>query len=97
MNQRQTDDYWQAYWGERFKSENEGYQHRTAALEARLALVTAALQRAHDVLDDTNAANDATAYCLWCNGKGYDGTGLKHDDDCILVQIRALNSTKAGS
>lgn len=43
MNQRQTDDYWQAYWGERFKVENEGYKRRIAALEAQLATAEANL------------------------------------------------------
>ena len=53
---------------------------------------TSLLQKAHDLLDDANAKDpyfrSVSVHCLWCKGRGYDGYGLIHTTDCILVLIR---------
>lgn len=46
------------------------------------------LKKAHDLMDDDNVRVALSAYCRWCEFKGYDSNGLKHSDDCILVKIR---------
>ncbi len=65
--QRRVDDYWQAYWGERFKSENEGYQHRIVALETRAALTDElgkALEQAVEILhSEWCSSNDHAEPC----------------------------------
>lgn len=48
--QRRIDDYWQAYWGERFKSENEGYKNHAAQLEAELAAAIADRDEAYKLV-----------------------------------------------
>ena len=64
-----------------------------AASEAERVRLETALRRTHDVLDDLNA-NASSAMCLWCHEKGYDGDGLKHKDDCVLVAAREALTTK---
>lgn len=48
------------------------------------------LQLAHDKMDDMNAGYEQTHLdCFWCSSPGsYDGQGLRHADDCVLVLIR---------
>lgn len=47
------------------------------------------LQLAHDKMDEFNNQNPlGFPGCLFCGLDGYDGNGLLHTDDCILVQIR---------
>ena len=64
----------------------------------------ALLKEAHDKMDDYNAGNNIglhnpaskqDPYCIWCAGwppsiTGYDGNGLRHTEDCILVRIRKV-------
>lgn len=55
--------------------------------------ILALLKEAHDKMDNYNASkNEPLAWhsCYWCNGTGYDGNGLDHDEDCILVKIRKV-------
>jgi hypothetical protein len=67
-------------------------QARINVLEAERAVAVKALEAAHSVMDDDNAAITMGAYCRWCHEKGYDGDGLIHNADCILMEIRALLS-----
>lgn len=52
------------------------------------------LKRAHDAMDEHNnhALPDGFIWCDWCKGSGYDGDGIQHKDECILVEIRQLIS-----
>lgn len=66
---------------------------------AGLAANRLLLKEAHDLLDDENAGENAhyrdgkLPKCIWCETVGYDGTGMKHSEDCILVRIRATGAT----
>ena len=51
------------------------------------------VKRMHDKMDDYNATR-AIAGCRWCHVEGYDATGLKHADDCVLVDSRAALALK---
>jgi len=50
------------------------------------------LQRAHDLMDDSNAVGRLAdrPRCQWCGGLGYDADGLIHKTGCILTEIRRL-------
>lgn len=54
------------------------------------------IQRMHDIMDNENASYarnseiNSTVGCMWCSGVGYDGNGLKHSDDCVLILARKL-------
>ena len=54
-----------------------------------LNALRALLQHCHDLLDAANADIDH-ASCNYCPAEGYDGNGLKHDDDCIIQQLREV-------
>jgi hypothetical protein len=45
------------------------------------------LRRAHDLLDAANADIDHAA-CQYCASEGYDGDGLRHEEDCIITVLR---------
>lgn len=70
-----------------------------AALNARPAPAQAglreALQSAHDRMDNVNAST-TRAECVWCRAEGYDGDGLKHTEDCIIVVCRAALDAQKG-
>ena len=48
------------------------------------------LQNAHDNMDGYNNRHlsKTSPNCKFCSGEGYDGNGLIHSEDCILVRIR---------
>lgn len=49
------------------------------------------LQRCHDLMDDYNANLDKQIQrpmCHWCNQTGYDGDGLYHDSNCVIMLLR---------
>lgn len=51
------------------------------------------LKLAHDKMDDYNARHNperTVPDCTWCLSEGYDANGLKHKDDCVLIQIRKV-------
>ncbi len=51
------------------------------------------LQRCHDTLDDFNARGvhpNLVYGCAWCKAKGYDAQGMRHDADCILMELRQV-------
>lgn len=45
------------------------------------------LARAHDLLDGFNA-DIGHAACQYCSAEGYDGDGLRHNEDCIIALLR---------
>jgi hypothetical protein len=49
------------------------------------------LLEAHEILDDLNASelkiNDV---CYFCHVRGYNGKGILHTDNCILIKIRQV-------
>lgn len=49
----------------------------------------AVIAKAHDLMDEANAVQSRTT-CIWCHNRGYDGDGLKHFDNCVLVEARKL-------
>jgi hypothetical protein len=62
---------------------------RATEANVRADGLEALLKEAHDAMDDLNADDDAHVVgCGWCQSFGYDGDGLNHKDDCILVRIR---------
>lgn len=92
-----------------FSEDDDGSAERLAAylnaLEAKVQAageLMAALEKAHDRLDDHNASErKTTARCSWCSGYGrgdYDANGLLHDDDCVIVTTRQAldHARKAG-
>jgi hypothetical protein len=71
-----------------------------AASEARAAALESVGQRMHDLLDNENAGMNARyeenqPVCIWCAEKGYDGDGLRHHDNCVLVAWRTLTPTSS--
>lgn len=46
------------------------------------------LREAHDSMDELNNNTPDGAVCWFCTEAGYDGTGIKHKEDCVLVKIR---------
>lgn len=53
--------------------------------------VLAVLQLAHDKMDARNQDLTSGNHCLWCKGPwGYDGNGIRHEEDCVLMRIRRL-------
>ncbi len=60
----------------------------------KLAVAEQALEVAHDWIDEQNniLAGDDLG-CVVCNQRGYDGNGLKHTDDCVLIRARVALAT----
>lgn len=51
------------------------------------------LKEAHDKMDDFNVTHnkeDTVGWCRWCISEGYDGQGLLHTDNCVLIRIRKV-------
>jgi hypothetical protein len=79
---------------------SENIKARYAASEARAAALESVGQRMHDLLDNENAGMNARyeenqPVCIWCAEKGYDGDGLRHHDNCVLVAWRTLTPTSS--
>ncbi len=60
-------------------------------LNFRLDDAYALLKQAHDKMDDANTGlMPPDDLCHWCCAKKYDAQGIIHDEDCVLVRIRAI-------
>jgi len=55
-------------------------------ITASLAHIKLVLQMTHDMMDDYNASQ--FSHCQFCYELGYDGDGLRHKDDCIIIHLR---------
>lgn len=64
-------------------------QDHIIATQEALAVAKPVMRRAHDLLDDMNADENGGRMCLFCLELGYDGNGLRHADDCILIEARS--------
>lgn len=72
----------------------EKFQVLAANKELDLVRLRQLLQTAHDKMDELNnlglerTDTWGLPVCMFCSEFGYDGQGLKHKDNCILVLIR---------
>jgi len=49
------------------------------------------LKEAHDRMDDANTEIEYKDYvCMWCYSESWDGTGIIHSGDCILIRMRKI-------
>lgn len=62
-----------------------------ARLIAAAPDLLAALETAHDILDDLNAENSEVTLCLFCAATEYDGeVGIQHEADCVILEWRGI-------
>lgn len=72
------------------------HEQENAALKERIAELEGAGRVAHSLLDGANAVSSSGS-CVWCEGRGYDGDGLIHTDDCAVILLRQALTQKPES
>lgn len=50
------------------------------------------LRKVHQAMDNVNASYGwPRAFCLFCHSNDYDGIGIIHQEDCIILEVRVFD------
>jgi len=77
--------------------ERDKLNHQLTAQRDQVEKLRKALSLAHDKMDDTNTGiTHPEMLCVWCESSNYNGGGIVHGNDCILLVMRqAIADTEA--